>query len=274
MRRVAVWTVLVLLVAACGGSEEQAGGGRDQEGSGSEEVREDESSSESGDDAAPEGDGTRLFVPGVLGGVDVVDLEAETQETFVEGEQGVYAISVAGDTLWFVEGTDLVAADARSGEVRARTTFPDTVADYVVSGDTVLVLVGIIGASTERSIVDAIDLGVSGTASAPDGTRYSEPVSAGGSVWAFGGSLELGTALARIDPDTATQIDVHDTGIIADSVIAGDGAIWVGGTIPSFDGSTAPSTGIARIDPGSGEVTQTIDLGEPARTVELHLAFG
>lgn len=268
--------VVGLVLAACGGSDE---GSSDVEDGSTGTSQEDGSVSASGNDdegsaEEPSGDGTRLLVPGVMGGVDIVDLEAESQDTFVEAGQGVYAIQVVGDTLWFVEGNDVVAADVDSGEIRGRASFDDTVADYVVSDELVLVLVGIPGVTADLAMVDVADLSVVGTATAPDGTYYSEPVAAGGSVWAFGGSLELSSTIAQIDASSASQVDVFDTGLIADSVIAAAGSIWVGGTIPSFDGTSAPKTGIAQIDPATGGVVMTIDLGEPSRYLEVHYAFG
>ncbi|NND01685.1 MAG: hypothetical protein HKN91_02765 [Acidimicrobiia bacterium] len=265
MKRIAGLLVLLLLLAACGGGSD--GDDRSDDPGGGNST------------AAPEGsstsDGTRLIVPGAIGGVDIVDLDEESQEPFIESDATVNSLRLIGNTLWFVDGTDLVAANPANGDIIGRTAMPDGVADIAVAGDTAWVLTGIIGASSAVAVVDVDSMTQTGSITAPEFTTYLYIAALGADAWAFGGNLESAAAVSKLDPASMTQTTSVDIGIIADSMIGAHGAIWVGGTIPAFvSASGAPESGVAKLDPTTGDVLLTLELGAPDDHTVVAAGFG
>jgi len=268
MKRFAGLMALLLLLAACGGgSDDDTGGESNNTGGGTAATDPGDSGSSS--------DGNRLLVSSPVGGIDIVDLDAESQEPFIDTEGQVHSLRLIGDTLWFVDGSDLVAADAASGAIKGRAPMPDGVADMAVSGNTAWVLTGISGASSAVAVIDIETMTQLGSIAAPEFTTYLLIAALGENAWGFGGDVESSTAASKLDATSFTQTSSVDTGILADSMAAGQGAIWIGGTIPAFvSESDSPESGIVKLDPVSGGVMDTIVLGEPADHIVVAIGFG
>ena len=263
MKRFATFIVIALTLAACGGRTDN----------GTEDDNSDNGLS-SADQSQPSSDGTRLLVPG-FSGIDVVDLDAENQEPFIDDLGQVGHIRLIGDTLWFIEGVDLVAADAKSGDLEGKVAVPEGIVELAVGKNTAWAVTGIAGITNEIVVIDTDNMTRLGTIVAPESATYTQITVLGDDVWAFGGDFESSTSVAKLDVDTLAQTITVDTGIIADSMIAGEGAIWVGGTIPAFVTDTStPKSGVSKLDPETGEVVITIDLGEPDDHIVVNTGFG
>lgn len=269
MRRYIVGlVVLILVVAACGGdgsTDAPSGSDSGSEITGSES---DDSDSEGGDSESTgsgsesTSDGTQIFVATGVG-VDIVDLEAETEEAFVEGYDSPYGLIVAQDDLWFADAQNsLAAVDARSGQEKGTVALPGQFAGLSVTDDVAWVIAGLIGADSQLVGVERDGMTIRGTAPPPQGTYYDLVAAAGNDVWVHGGDLESVATVGKVDPATVTVGDRVDSGLIPDSMVVGLGALWIGGTKPgTLDGSTAPLSAIAKMDASTGAVLDLFEIG-------------
>ncbi len=261
MEKIAVVVVVVLMVVSCGGGAGESvnpSGPTAPDGSGGEQ--------------SP-GDGTRLLVA-VPGGIDVVDLDNETQQPFISDLGQVGNLRLLSGSLWFVDGTDLVSADPVSGQLKGRVPVPAGVVDLTVDGNTAWVLTGIPGASKEVVVIDTGAMTQLGSIPAPESTTYLHIAAVGGDAWVFGGDPESAMAASKLDSSALKQSTVAETGIIADSMAPGIGGIWIGGTIPAFVSQSGnPESGIVQIAAGTGDVIFTVELGEPADHIFVAVGF-
>lgn len=254
--------VVVLAASACGGA-----------GSPNEEADPGEGSGTAGGEQSSSSDGTQLFTVSVSG-IDIVDLEDETQEPFVEGLEQPHALTVAGDNLLFGTGDPaLVMVDVDSGDEIGRVQLPATVTSLVVDGNTAWVLAGVPGLDEQLVSVDLDDMTLRGGAVPPENSRYWLVAAEGDNVWVFGGDLELLTTVRPVDAASVSVGDPIDTGLIGESMIIAGGNLWVGGAIIGTSDSP-PHSGLARMDPSTGEVLDVIDLSENDDHVTLGSAFG
>lgn len=229
-----------------------------------------------GDDPVATGSGTQIFAA-FGAGIDLVDLEAESQENFLAGYESPYGMSIVGDELWFADATaNLVTVDAGSGDVNGSVQLPGQLAEMVVTEDTAWIIAGFVGSDAHLVAVDRSDMTVRGTAVAPEPSYYGHVAASGSDVWVHGGDLESSTTIRRIDPLSLDVGDPVDTGLIADSMVIGGGALWVGGTKPQQpDGTTGPVSAIAKLDTVSGEVLELFEIGGSGDgEVVLEIAFG
>ena len=137
-------------------------------------------------------------------------------------------------------------------------------------------IAGLIGADAQLVGVERDEMTIRGTAVPPDGTYYTLVASSGDHVWVHGGDIESSTTVRKVDPTTVTVGDPVDSGVIADSMVVGSGALWVGGTKPGTpDGSTDPLLAIAKLDPSTGAVLDLLEMsGSPwDGEVVLEVAF-
>ena len=267
MRRYIVGlVVLILVVAACGGDGSTDTSSDSDSGSeitGSESADSDGGDSEStGSGSESTSDGTQIFVATGVG-IDIVDLDAETQEAFAEGYDSPYGLIVAQDDLWFADAQNsLAVVDARSGEEKGTVALPGQFSGLSVTDDVAWVIAGLIGADSQLVGVERDGMTIRGTALPPQGTYYDLVAGAGGDVWVHGGDIESVATVGKVDPATVTVGDRVDSGVIADSMVVGLGALWIGGTKPGTPGgSTAPVSAIAKLDPATGDVLNLLEIG-------------
>ncbi len=221
-------------------------------------------------------DGTQIFVASG-GGIDIVDLAAETQNVFVDGYGGPYGLVVAQDHLWFSDAAaSLVSIDAASADVKGAAALPGQFSGLAVTGDTAWVIAGLIGADSQLVAGERDGMTVRGTAIPPTGTYYDLVAASGDDVWVHGGDLESSTSVSRVDAASVTVGVPVDSGVIADSMVVGLGALWVGGTKPGTpDGLTAPLSAIAKLDVVTGEVLDLFEIGGHGDgEVVVEVAFG
>ncbi|MEE8330202.1 MAG: hypothetical protein V3R84_00340 [Acidimicrobiia bacterium] len=279
MRRWIPFVAVALLLAACGGGgsadapsdtgstsdstaagSDDSDGGVDSEGTGSETTS----------------DGTQIFVATGLG-IDVVDLLAETQGEFVGGHSNPYGLVVAHDHLWFADSEgSLASVDAQSGDERGTVTLPGQLAGLAVTDSMAWVIAGLIGADAQLVGVERDGMTIRGTAVPPPGTYYDLVAGSGNDVWVHGGDIESVASVSKVDPTTVTVGEPVDSGVIADSMVVGFGALWVGGTRPgTLDGLTAPLSAIAKLDLSTGEVLDLFEIGGHGDgEVVVEVAFG
>lgn len=269
MRRYIVGlAALILVIAACGGDGSTDALSDSDSGSDITESESVDSDSEGGDSESTgsgsesKSDGTQIFVATGVG-IDIVDLDAETQEVFVEGHDSPYGLIVAQDGLWFADAQNsLAAVDARSGEEKGTVALPGQFAGLSVTDDVAWVIAGLIGADSQLVGIERDGMTIRGTALPPQGTFYDLVAGAGGDVWVHGGDIESSTTVGKVDPVTVAVGDHVDSGVIADSMVVGLGALWVGGTKPgSPDGSNVPVSAIAKLDPATGDVLDLLEIG-------------
>jgi hypothetical protein len=272
---------LLLLLAACGGADgatdtsSNADGGSDDT-----EVASDESDSGTDDsedtdsDSEPTSDGTRIFVVSGLG-IDIVDLEAETQEVFLDGYDSPYGLIVALDDLWFSDAqSSLASVDARSGDEKGTVALPGQFAGLAVTEDMAWVLAGLIGFDSQLIGVERDGMTIRGTAVPPEGTYYDLVAGSGDNVWVHGGDIESSASVSKVDPATVTVGEPVDSGVIADSMVVGFGALWVGGTKPATS-ETDPVSAIAKLDLSTGEALDIFEIGgHRDGEVVVEVAFG
>lgn len=278
---------LILVVAACGGNDGSAGnsddaasGTNDTEAStgGSETESTDSGSSDSDADSESEaeGDGTRIFVSTGIG-IDIVDLVAEDREVFADGYDSAYGLTVAQGQLWFSDAANsLVSIDASSGDEQGKVALPGQFAGLEVTDEMAWVIAGFIGADSQLVGVERDGMVVRGAALPPEFSYYSLVAAAGDDVWVEGGDVDSSTTVRKVDPASVTVGEPVDTGVIADSMVVGSGALWVGGTKPmSPDGTTGPLSAIAKLDPSTGAVLDLFEIGGFGDgEVVLEVAFG
>ncbi len=267
---------LLLLIAACGGDDGSVGDLSDADGGSDDTVAEsdnggsDSESSDSGSDTTS--DGTRIFVASAFG-IDIVDLDAETQEVFADGYETPYGLMVAQDHLWFADAqSSLVSIDALSGDVRGTVALPGQFSGLAVGEDMAWAIAGLIGADAQLVGIERDGMTIRGTAMPTEGTYFDLVAGSGDHVWVHGGDLESRTTVGKVDTATVTVSDPVDSGVIADSMIAGFGALWIGGTKPGNpDGSTDPSLAIAKLDISTGAVLDLFEIGGSAWDGEVVL---
>jgi hypothetical protein len=138
------------------------------------------------------------------------------------------------------------------------------------------VLAGLIGFDSQLIGVERDGMTIRGAALPPEGTYYDLVAGSGDDVWVHGGDIESSTSVSRVDPSTVTVGDPVDSGVIADSMVIGSGALWVGGTDPgSPDGSSDRLSAIAKLDPSTGEVLDLFEIGGFGDgEVVVEVAFG
>lgn len=207
-------------------------------------------------------------------GIDIVDLVAETQEVFVDGYDSPHGLIVAQDRLWFADAQNsLVSVDALSGDEKGTVALPGPLWGLTVTDDMAWAVAGF-----EYSLVgvEVDGMTVRGTAVPAEGTYYDLAAASGDDVWVPGGDPESRTTVSKVDPATVTLGDPVESGVIADSMVVGLGALWVGGTKPGTpDGLTAPLSAIAKLDPSTGEVLDLFEIGGHGDgEVVLEVAFG
>ena len=263
-----VVTVLLVLATACGG------GGVDTSSEPGEQSSADVSATQ-GDPVAT-GSGNQIFtVSGA--GINIVDLEAESQESFLTGYEQPYGLSIAGSELWFADAAaNLVAVDAQTGQVNGTVQLPGQLAEMVITDDVAWIIAGFVGSDAHLVAIDRDAMTVRGTAVAPPPSYYGHVAALGNDVWVHGGDLESSTTIRRIDPVTLAAGDPVDTGLIVDSMLVGAGALWVGGTKPQQPNSTTgPMSAIAKLDQVTGEVLEFVEIGGSGDgEVVLEIAFG
>ena len=279
---------VILVVAACGGnggsagtSDDTASGTNDTEAStgGSETESSDPGSSGSGDadsESDAVGDGTRIFVSTQIG-IDIVDLAAEDQEAFAEGYDSAYGLAVAQGHLWFADAANsLVSLDTSSGDEQGKVALPGQFAGLAVTDEMAWVIAGLIGADSQLVGIERDGMVVRGSALPPEFSYYSLVAAAGDDVWVEGGDIESSTTVRKVDPASVTVGEPVDTGVIADSMVMGSGALWVGGTKPiGPDGSTGPLSAIAKLDASTGASLDLFEIGGFGDDeVVLEVAFG
>lgn len=251
------------MLAACGGDSSEGGGPDSPEEPGDSPVETD-----AGNEATS--DGTRIFVATGFG-IDIVDLEAESQESFVEGYETPFGLTVAQGDLWFADAENtLVSVEANSGNENGSVALPGQFSGIAVSEDTAWVLAGLIGVDSQVVAVARDGMTISGSALPPEFTYYDLIAASGDSVWVHGGDVESSTTVSKVDPATVTVGDPVDSGLIADSMVIGAGALWIGGTKPG----ESPASAIAKLDPSTGDVLATVEIGGHGDgEVEVQVAF-
>lgn len=269
---------LLLVATACGSSTESADAPSDAE-SGTETTTVESGGPDSEDgDAGSEttSDGTQLFVASGFG-VDIVDLDAETQEVFAEGYEYPYGLIVMESDLWFADAQNsLVAVDAVSGEERGATALPGQFNSLAFSDDAVWVIAGLVGLDSQLVGIERSGMAIRGAALPPENTYYDVVAGSGSDVWVHGGYAESLTTVRRVDPGTVTVGDPVESGVIAHSMVIGFDALWIGGTKPGTpDGLTAPLAAISKLDASTGEALDLFEIGgQGGDSVVVEVAFG
>lgn len=214
----------------------------------------DSESSDSGSDTTS--DGTRIFVASAFG-IDIVDLDAETQEVFVDGYETPYGLIVAQDHLWFGDAqSSLVSIDALSGDVQGTVALPGQFSGLAVDEDMAWANAGLIGADAQLvdgstdpllaiakldistgAVLDLFEIG----GSAWDGEVVLE--AAFDHLWATEG---LEGVLIKLDPGTGDELDRVDVGSgaagIPYQILVTSDAIWVVNSTDSQTLSFDPDT--------------------------------
>jgi len=274
---------LLLVLAACGGDGGSIDGPSGSDG-GSENTEAESGGSDAGNGesestesgGATTSDGTQVLVASRLG-IDIIDLDAGTQEVFVDGYDNPYGLIVAQGRLWFADAqSSLVSVDARSGEEKGTVALPGQFSGLAVTDDTAWVIAGLVGSGSQLVGIEIDGMTVRGSAVPPERTYYDLVAASGDDVWVRGGDMESKTSVRKVDPATVTVGDPVDTGVIADSMVIGFGALWVGGTDPGTpDGLTAPLSAIAMLDQSTGELLDLFEIGGHGDgEVVLEVAFG
>lgn len=257
------------MVAACSGNDGLAeptddtpGGSNDSVAAngGSDSADTESGETESGGQAA--GDGTQLFVSSGFG-IDIVDLVEESQEVFVDGYDGPYGLTVAQGHLWFSDASStLVSIEASSGDEKGSVVLPGQFSGLAVTDDVAWVIAGLIGADSQLVAIERDGMTIRGAALPPEFTYYSLVAAAGQDVWVEGGDIESSSTIRKVDPTTVTVGEAVEIGLIPDSMVIGQGALWVGGTTPlTQDGTGGLMSAIAKLDQSTGEVLDLFEIG-------------
>ena len=269
---------MLLVVAACSSSTEATDAPSDDDGGAEtttvETADSDSDDGDAGSDATS--DGTQLFVASGFG-VDIVDLEAETQEVFAEGYEYPYGLTVVESDLWFADAQNsLVAVDAVSGDEQGITSLPGQFSSFAFSDDAVWVIAGLVGLDSQLVGVERAGMAIRGAALPPENTYYDVVAALGSDVWVHGGYAESLSTVRKVDPATVTVGDPVESGVIAGSMVIGFDALWIGGTKPGTpDGLTAPLAAISKLDASTGENLDLFEIGGHGDgAVVVEVAFG